>query len=82
MHKLVVQILNIVDLACRSHISIFVPVSLDDSIDAGQHHEVPDVELAVVVEERLVDVGLDDVGRRLTVLLLHLSDQPAQVAES
>lgn len=43
-------------------VALFVPVCAGDSEEVGDHHVVADVELAVVVEQRAVDVHLNYVG--------------------
>lgn len=57
--------LKIVDIELvggGADVALFVPVCAGDSEEVGDHQVVADVELAVVVEQRAVDVHLDDVG--------------------
>lgn len=48
-------------LARGSDVAILVPVRLKIAIDAGEKHIHPDVELPFLVEERVVDVLLDNI---------------------
>ena len=57
--------LKIVDIELvggGADVALLVPVCAGDSEEVGDHEVVPDVELAVVVEEGAVDVHLDYVG--------------------
>lgn len=57
--------LKIVDIELigrRADVALLVPVCACDSEEVGDHEVVADVEFAVVVEERAVDVHLHDVG--------------------
>jgi len=45
-----------------SDVAVFVPISFDIPIYASYHHVMTKIEFASVVEERPLDVGLDDVG--------------------
>lgn len=75
VNELVVDLLQVEHLARCSDVSLLIPIGLDNPINAGQHHEMSDVKLSIIVKEGSIDVGLDDVGERLTVLVLGLPNQ-------
>lgn len=49
-------------LAAGADIAFLVPVALDEAIDAGYENEVADVKLPAIVEQRKLQVGLNDVA--------------------
>ena len=55
-------VLQRVLVRCRSDVALPVPVALDESVHAGHHDVVAQVEFAFEVEEGTFDVGLDDEG--------------------
>lgn len=55
MHELA-EVVELERLAACADVSLFVPISLERAIDAGNEHVVADVKLTVVVQKRLVYV--------------------------
>lgn len=51
-------------------VSFFVPVSLEDSIDLTYHHIVSDIEFALTVQERTVDVELHNESFISSIVML------------
>lgn len=51
----------------RPQVAIGVPIALQVASDRTHHREAPDVELAILVEQRFLDVLLDDVGASVAV---------------
>jgi hypothetical protein len=70
MNKLIIDILKVKELTSCSDITVLVPISFDLSVDTRQHDVVPDIELSIVVKERSVDIGLNNIGLRVTILVL------------
>ena len=52
-----------------SDIPLPVPKSFEFAIDAGQQHEMSDIEFSVVIEERSLNVGLHDESTFLVVFV-------------
>lgn len=67
MNILICEIVKVKLFAAGSDIPFLVPKTFNDAVDAGQEHIVSDVEFAIIVKEGSVDVGLDDIGERVTV---------------
>lgn len=53
---------------CGAHVALDVPVAFELAVDAGHQHVVPQVKLSLVVEERTLDVRLDNVGSLTAVV--------------
>jgi hypothetical protein len=49
MNILICEIVKVKLFAAGSDIPFLVPIALEDAVDAGQEHIVPDVEFAIVV---------------------------------
>lgn len=67
MNHPVCRVFEIVLTAARPQVSVRVPVGLQISIDCRAGRETPDIELPIFVEERLLDVLLDDVAAPMSV---------------
>ena len=48
-------------VAGSSHITFLIPIAFDDSINAGNHHVMPDIELSFVVKQWLFNIRLHNV---------------------
>ena len=66
--------------AAGPEISIAVPVSLQVSIDGAHQGEAADVELSILIEERLLDVLLYDI-RSSVAIDVHILDQALDVIQ-
>lgn len=71
MHKRVCYIIQRVLATTRPRVTILVAIAFQAAIDAGKHAEAAEIELALVHEERVVDVLLDDES--LIALFTHRS---------
>lgn len=60
MYQFIVQVFQGVLFAGGSDVALLVPVSLDESVDAGDQDVASDVKFALVVEEGVLHVLLDD----------------------
>lgn len=81
MNKFVFEFFKVKDLAWCTDVSLFVPVSFEDAINTGQHHEMPYVELSVIIEERFIDVRLHNVGKGLSIFVLCLLYQLSYISK-
>ena len=79
VYKAILQVLQSELLTRSAHIPVLVPVPLDRAIDTGKKDKATDVELATIVEERVLHVFLDDEG---TVGPAALGDQGTDLGES
>jgi hypothetical protein len=70
MNKLIIDILKVKELTSCSYIAVLVPIGFDLSVDTRQHDVVSDIELSIVVKKWSVDVGLNNIGLRVTILVL------------
>lgn len=70
MNKLIIDILKVKELTSCSDITVLVPIGFDLSIDTRQHDVVPDIEFSIVVKEGSINVGLNNIGLRVTILVL------------
>ena len=62
MDELVLQVAHLVLFGGCSDVTVTVEVALDHAINASHEREAPDVELASLVQKRVVDVLLQDHG--------------------
>ena len=69
MNHLVGDVLGGVVLGGGPQVALLVPIGLDEPVHGGHEHVAPDVEFPFVEEHGLVDVELDDVGLRTSVLM-------------
>jgi hypothetical protein len=69
MNHPVFVILRCVLSGTSPQVALLVPVALEVAVDGGGESEASDVELAVLVEEGLFNVFLNDVGSFLAILL-------------
>jgi hypothetical protein len=67
VHVPIGDILNGELARARPQVAISVPITLEVAGNRAHHGEAPDVELPVLVEQRLLDVLLDDVGAAVAV---------------
>jgi hypothetical protein len=51
---LIAEIVKIKHLAARSDVSLFVPIALQNAVDARQQYIVADIKFAIIVEKGLV----------------------------
>lgn len=63
------KLIDVVLVGCCSNIPLLVPVPFDHSIHRGHHHVMPNVELSRLVQERLRQVLLDNVGFLSSVVM-------------
>jgi hypothetical protein len=70
MHIPIAEIGKVELLTAGPDIPILIPKTFENPVDSGQQHVVADIELAVVVQEGPVYVGLDDIGKRVPVRVL------------
>lgn len=59
MDEFVLNVFETVLFACGSDITLLIPVAFDDAVDCGDEDVAADVELALVVEEWVLHVLLD-----------------------
>ena len=71
MNKLVSYVIESILATASSYVAILVAVPLETAIDARQQAEAPEVKLALVDEQRIVDVLLNDKGA--VAIFLHRS---------
>ena len=69
MNELVSQILNIKYFATCPNIALPVPICLENAIDTCQQHIMANVKFTIIIKERLVNVGLNYIGKCLAVLV-------------
>lgn len=62
MYILILQIINVELLAAGSYIGIIIEIALQHTVYRGHHPIAPEVELAPVDQQRIVDVFLNDIG--------------------
>lgn len=76
MHHLITYVLHAVFIGRGAHVPLPKPVSPHYTVQTTYHHEMPYVELSTLVEQRSLQVLLDDVGLldAIEVLLLFLQD--------
>jgi hypothetical protein len=55
-----VEVEDVELVGSSADVSLLVPVGLEDPIQLADHHVVPDVEFALAVQERPIDVQLHD----------------------
>lgn len=60
MHQIIPTVFHRVLEACGSDVTLGIPVALEFSIHAGDHHVVPDVKLSFEVQEGTLEVFLDN----------------------
>lgn len=60
VYQFIIQIFKGVLFAGGSDVTLLVPISFDDSIDAGDQDVASDVEFSLVVKKRVLHVFLDD----------------------
>jgi hypothetical protein len=53
MYIHIAEILKGKMLAAGSNVALTIPISLQNAIDDGYHHIVPDIELPVVIEQSI-----------------------------
>lgn len=70
MNVFVVNVLELEWLTACPDISLFIPVSFENSIYACEEDVMADVEFAIVVKEGLIYVGLDYISKRVSILML------------
>ena len=66
--------------AACPEIAIGIPIALQVAVDCAHHCECPDVELPVLVQQRLLDVLLDYVGPPVAIYI-DILDQALDVVE-
>lgn len=80
MHESVGHILEREFSAARPEVAIAIPIALEIPIDGAHHRECPNVELPVLVQQRLLDVLLNYVGPPVAIHV-HILDQTLDVIE-
>lgn len=70
MDVFVVNVLELEWFTACPDISLFIPVSFENSIYACEEDVMADVEFAIVVKEGLIYVGLDYISKRVSILML------------
>jgi hypothetical protein len=55
------EVVDVEFVGSSSHVALVVPVSPHHSVEVGDEHVVPDIELSIVVEHGSIDVLLDYV---------------------
>lgn len=61
------KVLNIKLISAGSNVTLLKPVAFHDPIYVSDQHVMPDVKLSLLVEQRTIDVQLDDEGFLTTV---------------
>ena len=56
-------------MAACPYVTFFVPIAFETAIDTCKHHIVSDVEFTIFVEKGFIDIGLYDVGEKLSILM-------------
>lgn len=85
MNKSISNILKIEVLATSPKVALIVPIALEVAINSSQQSVASNVKLSVLVEERLLNVFLDNVRPLLSVdigvryNLLNLREFPANL---
>jgi hypothetical protein len=85
MNKSISNILKIEVLATSPKVALIVPIALEVAINSSQQSVASNVKLSVLVEERLLNVFLDNVRPLLSVdicvryNLLYLREFPANL---
>lgn len=69
MDQFIIQVFQSVFLTCGSDVALLVPISLDQSVDAGDQDVASDIEFSFVVEEGVLHVFLDDEGATVSAFL-------------
>ena len=72
MDHTICRILQVVFAAASSQISVSVPVSLKIAVHSCSQKVATDVELPILVKQRLLNVLLDDVAAAVAIHLLSL----------
>lgn len=70
MNVFVVNVLELEGFTACANVTLFVPISFENSIYACEENVMADVEFAVVIEEGFVYVGLNYIGERISVFML------------
>lgn len=60
MYQLIIQVFQGVFFASGSDVALLVPISLDESVHAGDQDVASDVEFPLIVEEGVLHILLDD----------------------
>ena len=85
MNKSISNILKIEVLATSPKVALIVPIALEVAINSSQQSVASNVKLSVLVEERLLNVFLDNVRPLLSIdigvryNLLYLREFPANL---
>jgi hypothetical protein len=61
------KVLNIKLISAGSDVTLFKPVAFHDPMYVSDQHVMPDVELTLLVEQRTINIQLDDEGFLTTV---------------
>ena len=80
MNHAIRRVFQVVLAATRPQIPVCVPVRLQVAVDRSAEGVAPDVELPILVQERLLNVFLNDVAAPMAVDLLRL-DQTLDVLQ-
>ena len=80
MNHAIRRVFQVVLAATRPEVAICVPVRLQVAVDRGAEGVAPDIELPVLVQERLLNVFLNNVAASVAVYLLRL-DQALDVLQ-
>lgn len=70
MNVFVVNVLELEGFTACANVTLFIPVSFENSIYACEEDVMADVEFAIVVKEGLIYVGLDYISKRVSILML------------
>ena len=69
MGKPVLQVVQTIFFRGGTNVPVSIKVTLDDTVDASDEREAPDVKLASLVQKRVVDVLLYDESRFLAIFV-------------
>ena len=74
MNHAIRSVLEVVFPATCPKVSVSVPVSLQVAVHSRSHSVASNVELSVLIKERLLNIFLDDITASMPVNLLRLDE--------
>lgn len=60
MDEFILQIFQSELFACCANVALLVPISLQNTIDCGQQHIATKIKFSSIVQERVLEIFLDD----------------------
>ena len=70
MHEHILWILEYKFIWGCSNVPLFIPIGFKVSVDTGNDHEVANIKLSLLIEERPVNVSLNNEGSKASIHIL------------